>query len=169
MTKATIHPLPDRSAELDFAISPFRFPATLEEARTTARGRKTLELYERARDISMKIDANVESTIRFHANDTFAFAHPLEDSDTMLGMIHWAFVQRGTIMVIQGLSTDPAYERQGVGGALLGHARDRAMGCAAIRLTSLPAAVSFYERHGFRRTSSHIYPDMALVLGKSSS
>lgn len=160
--------LPDSHPRLEIAVSPFDFPGTLEEARETARGRKVLELYERARDIDMEIDANVESTIRFHKSDVFAMAHPPEDMSVMFGMIHWAFIRRGQIMVIQGLATDRPYERRGVGSHLLRYARQQAVGCTAIHLTALPGAVGFYERFGFEKVSSHVLPSMELALPEAA-
>ena len=60
-------------------------------------------------------------------------------------------------IVITRLATDERYERQGVGGYMVSYAVDVAgkiapdVGCRVVLADSVPNAVGFYEKMGFRR------------------
>ena len=59
--------------------------------------------------------------------------------------------------MITRLATDERYERQGVGGYMVSYAVDVAgrialdAGCRVVLASSVPDAVEFYEKRGFRR------------------
>jgi len=61
---------------------------------------------------------------------------------------------------LAGIGVDPAAQRQGIGGALLGPGIDAASraGLPAVLLTNNDANLSFYESHGFRTVRESTTP-----------
>ena len=83
-----------------------------------------------------------------------ALGHAMWELQSDLGIDTYGHIPA---LVITRLATDERYERQGVGGYMVSYAVDVAgkiapdVGCRVVLADSVPNAVGFYEKMGFRR------------------
>ncbi|MHB8973369.1 MAG: GNAT family N-acetyltransferase [Pirellulaceae bacterium] len=117
-------------------------------------------------------DLTVDEFIDVLRRSTLAERRPVDESETMSGMLRQADIlvtarSGGQLLgvsraisdfsyctYLSDLAVDVAYQRQGIGRALIRHTHEAAGLCTTLILLAAPKAVEYYPHVGFQRHDS---------------